>query len=193
MIHTQDKVVALTFDDGPDPLFTGSILDILKKQQVKASFFVLGEAARSNPHLLSRMINEGHEIGNHGFTHNYTQHKLIEELTKTNQAVFLATNTHTYFYRPPGGRISKAQVQLIKDNGHVVTLWSLDSQDWLNPGPNRIIHNVIKAVFPGAIILLHDGGDKREQTVDALEQIIIELRARGYRFVTLSELRSLDS
>ncbi|HWJ03275.1 MAG TPA: polysaccharide deacetylase family protein, partial [Verrucomicrobiae bacterium] len=91
--------------------------------------------------------------------------------------------------RPPGGSVSKSQLETLKTNGHVVTLWSLDSRDWLNQGSKRIVANVVQGAFPGAIILMHDGGDKREQTVNALENIISELRSRGYSFVTISELR----
>jgi len=189
MVNTQDKVIALTFDDGPDPLTTGPILDILKQQKVKATFFVLGQAARENPGLLSRMKKEGHEIGNHGYTHDYLQTKLVKELAETDEAVFGVTGVHTHFYRPPGGRVTRNQIDMVKHNGHVVALWSLDSRDWLNPGSKRIIRNVTQAAFPGAIVLLHDGGDKRVQTVDALEAIIQDLRGKGYRFVTLSELQ----
>lgn len=192
MIHTQEKVVALTFDDGPDPMDTPSVLDILKEKHARATFFVLGEAARTNPQLLKRMISEGHEIGNHSFSHDYRQKHLVDELNQTDEAVFAATGTHTTFYRPPGGILSKGQLETIKSNGHIVTLWSVDSKDWLNPGEKRIISNVVRNVFPGSIVLMHDGGYHRVQTVKALAQVIDALQVQGYRFVTLSELRTLD-
>ncbi|MFZ3101401.1 MAG: polysaccharide deacetylase family protein [Desulfitobacteriaceae bacterium] len=191
MIHTNQKVVALTFDDGPDPEFTETILDILKQKQIKATFFVVGENARQNPSLLRRMITERHEIGNHGYTHDYSQRKLTEEIKQTDQSVYIATGTHTYFYRPPGGFITKSQINVIRNQGYVVTLWSVDSRDWSNPGVNRIVSNVVQKVFPGAIVLLHDGGGFKSQTVSALEQVIDKLNEDGYRFVTLSELRTL--
>ena len=193
MIHTNQKVIALTFDDGPDPKFTETILDILKQKQVKATFFVLGENATQNPTLLRRMITEGHEIGNHGYTHDYSQRKLTEEIKQTDQSVFTATGTHTYFYRPPGGFVTKSQINVIKNQGYVVTLWSVDSKDWRNPGVSRIVNNVVQKVFPGAIVLLHDGGGFKSQTVLALEQVIDKLIADGYRFVTLSELQILNT
>ncbi len=191
MVHTQNKVVALTFDDGPDPLFTGQVLDILKQQQVKATFFVLGQGAAENPGLVARIHAEGHEIGNHGFTHDYRQRKLVAEIVSTDKAVFEAAGVHTRFYRPPGGGVNKEQLEQIKLNGHIVALWSLDSRDWLNPGSKQIVRSVTRGAFPGAIILLHDGGEKRGQTVMALEPIIAALRAQDYRFVTLSELYAL--
>ena len=193
MVHTKEKVVALTFDDGPDPMDTPKILDILKEKNVRATFFVLGQAAQDNPNLLKRLIKEGHEIGNHSYKHDYQQNHLLEELEQTDQEVFAATGTHTYYYRPPGGFVSKSQLETIKKNGHLVALWSVDSKDWCNPGVNQIVNNVMKNVFPGAIILLHDGGYHRTQTINALGPIINALREQGYRLATLSELKALDS
>ena len=193
MAHTQEKVAALTFDDGPDPTDTPDILDILKEKGVKATFFVLGQAAQSNPSLLKRLVKEGHEIGNHSFNHDYQQRRLVEEMNQTDREVFAATGTHTYFYRPPGGFLSQNQLDTIKKNGQVVALWSVDSKDWRNPGVKQIVDNVMKNVFPGAIILMHDGGYHRTQTVKALAPIIDALRDCGYRLVTLSELKMMDS
>lgn len=191
--NTQEKIVALTFDDGPDPIDTPEVLDILKEKNVRASFFVLGQAAEENPLLLKRLVMEGHEIGNHSFSHDYQQRRIVEEIKKTDQTVFAATGTHTYFYRPPGGFLSKNQLETVKKNGNVVALWSVDSKDWRNPGVKQIVDNVMKNVFPGAIILMHDGGYKRTQTVNALGPIIDALRDQGYRLATLSELKMLDS
>jgi len=193
MAHTQDKVVALTFDDGPDPIDTPEVLDILKAKEVRATFFVLGKEAQANPLLLKRLIKEGHEIGNHSYNHDYQQHRLVTEMSQTDQIIFEATGTHTYFYRPPGGLVSKTQLETVNKNGHIVALWSVDSKDWRNPGVKQIVDNVKRNVFPGAIILMHDGGYHRSQTVKSLGSIIDTLRNQGYRFATLSELRTLDS
>lgn len=193
MVHTQEKVVALTFDDGPDPLYTGFVLDVLKEKNVKATFFILGENAEQNPDLLQRISVEGHEIGNHGYSHSYTSSQFVRELVRTDEIVYQAIRQHTLFYRPPGGIVSKSVVEGVKDQGHVLTLWSIDSKDWRNPGPTRIVQNVVKSSFPGAIILLHDGGEKREQTIQALASIIDQLKQLGYRFVTVSELRNFES
>lgn len=107
--------------------------------------------------------------------------------------IFDATGTHTFFYRPPGGFVSKTQLEMVNRNGHVVTLWSVDSKDWSNPGVQQIVDNVMRNAFPGAIILMHDGGYQRTQTVKALGPIIDNLRGQGYRLATLSELKILDS
>lgn len=193
MAHTQEKVAALTFDDGPDPIDSPAVLDILKEKKVRATFFVLGQAAQSNPMILKRLVKEGHEIGNHSFNHDYQQRHLVEGMNQTDREVFVATGNHTYFYRPPGGLVSKNQLDTIKKSGYMVALWSVDSKDWTNPGVNKIVNNVVKNVFPGAIILMHDGGYHRIQTVQALRPIIEALQNQGYRLVTLSELKSIDS
>lgn len=193
MVHTQEKVVALTFDDGPDPLYTGSLLDVLKEKNVKATFFVLGENVEKNPVLFKRISVEGHEIGNHGYSHSYTTSQFIRELDRTDEVIYQIIHQHTTFYRPPGGIISKSLVEGVNDKGYILTLWSIDSNDWRNPGPTRIVRNVVKSSFPGAIILLHDGGEKREQTIKALSSIIDQLEQQGYRFVTVSELRNFES
>lgn len=193
MSHTQEKIVALTFDDGPDPIDTPEIMNILKEKGVRATFFVLGQAAHDNPDLLKRLVKEGHEIGNHSFNHDYQQRRLLKEINQTDEQVYAATGTHTHFYRPPGGFLTKGQLESIKKNGQVVALWSVDSKDWRNPGVKQIVKNVLDNVSPGAIILLHDGGFQRTQTVKALAQIIDSLENQGYRFVTLSELKALDT
>lgn len=192
MVHTQEKVVALTFDDGPDPNYTGLVLDVLKEKNVKATFFVLGENVKQNPELLLEIDKAGHEIGNHGYSHSYSSNQAVRELLKTDQVIFDSLHHHTYYYRPPGGFVSKAAIQGVKEKGHLFTLWSIDSKDWRNPGVNRIVQNVVDSSFPGAIILLHDGGEKREQTAEALKVIIDRLREDGYRFVTLTELQRFE-
>ena len=192
MVHTQEKVVALTFDDGPDPNYTEKVLDVLKEKNVKATFFVLGENVKLYPELLMQINKAGHEIGNHGYSHIYSTSLTVRELVKTDEVIYDSLHQHTHYYRPPGGFVSKAVLQDVKAKGHVLTLWSIDSRDWRNPGVSRIVQNVVDHNFPGAIILLHDGGEKREQTAEALKIIIDRLRNDGYRFVTLSELQRFE-
>ncbi|MDR3587961.1 MAG: polysaccharide deacetylase family protein [Desulfosporosinus sp.] len=117
MVHSDIKVVALTFDDSPDPAFTEAILDILKQKQVKATFFVIGAKASQNPLILRRMVTEGHEIGNHGYTHNYGIREMTGELRQTDQSVYSVTDTHTHthFYRPPGGFVTKSQINRLRN------------------------------------------------------------------------------
>lgn len=193
IVQTQEKVAALTFDDGPDPLYTGTVLDILQAKSIKATFFILGQNAKQNPDLLKRILNEGHEIGNHGYSHSYIPNKFIDELILTDELIYQSLNQHTLYYRPPGGIITKSIVKEVADKGQILTLWSIDSKDWQNPGPKQIEQNVVKDIFPGSIILLHDGGENREQTIQALTGIIEHLQQQGYRFVTLSDLKKYDA
>ncbi|WP_425801252.1 polysaccharide deacetylase family protein [Desulfitobacterium sp. Sab5] len=193
MAHTEKKVAALTFDDGPDPPFTEPILNILKQKGVKATFFVIGENAKQNPAFIKRIVQDGHEIGNHSYTHNNNQSKMLSEIRKTDEVVFTETGVHTHFYRPPGGYASKGVIAAIKKQEYIFTLWSVDSKDWRRPGVNRIMNNVMSKMSPGAIVLFHDGGGYRSQTVEALGKIIDTLRSEGYSFVTLSELKALDT
>lgn len=192
LVQTDEKVIALTFDDGPDPLYTGYILDVLKEKEVKATFFVLGENAKNNPDLLKRIREEGHEIANHGYSHNYSPSKFVNELIRTEEVIYELLQEHTFYYRPPGGLVSDPVLAAVKEQGYVLTLWSIDSKDWQNPGPAQIVQNVVKSSFPGGIILLHDGGEKREQTIQALGPLIDRLREQGYDFVTLSELKRYE-
>ena len=192
LVQTEEKVMALTFDDGPDPLYTGYILVVLKEKGLKATFFVLGENAKNNPELLRRIREEGHEIANHGYSHSYTPSKFVKELIRTDEVIYELLQERTAYYRPPGGVVSNAVLAGVKEQGHILTLWSVDSKDWQNPGPAQIVQNVVKNTFPGGIILLHDGGEKREQTIQALGPIIDRLREQGYRFVTVSELRNFE-
>lgn len=193
IVQTQEKVAALTFDDGPDPLYTGAILDILQAKNIKATFFILGQNARQNPDLLKRVYSEGHEIGNHGYSHSYIPNKFIDELIRTDELIYQSLNQHTLYYRPPGGIVSKSIIKEVAGKGEILTLWSIDSRDWQNPGPKQIEQNVVKNIFPGSIILLHDGGENREQTIQALSGIIEKLQQQGYRLVTLSELKKFDA
>lgn len=192
LAQTEEKVIALTFDDGPDPLYTGHILDVLKEKDVKATFFVLGENVKNNPDLLWRIREEGHEIANHGYSHNYDPSQFIEELIRTDEVIYELLKERTVYYRPPGGIVSETVIAGVKEQGYILTLWSVDSNDWRNPGPNRIVENVVKNSFPGAIVLLHDGGEKREQTIQALGPLIDRLREQGYNFVTISELKAYE-
>lgn len=193
LVQTQEKVAALTFDDGPDPLYTGTILDILRAKDVKATFFILGQNAKQNPDLLKRISSEGHEVGNHGYSHSYIPGEFIDELIRTDDLIYQLVKQHPLYYRPPGGIISKSVLREVKNKGKILTLWSIDSRDWQNPGPKKIEENVVKNISPGSIILLHDGGEKREQTILALESIIEKLQQQGYIFMTLSELKKLDN
>lgn len=194
--NDSEKVIALTFDDGPDIDFTPQVLDILKKNDVKATFFVVGEKVEWNPEILKRQYNEGHEIGNHTFTHINVSKKgyndIYNEINKTQQSIKNVIGEEPKLFRPPYRAISKAMCNIVKEKGMNIVLWSdLDPRDWSNPGVDYIVDTIISKVQNGTIILLHDYNNlrnKKSQTIQALDIIIPKLKEKGYRFVIVSEL-----
>lgn len=193
---SNEKLIALTFDDGPDKDFTPQVLDILKQNDVKATFFVVGENVGWNPEILKREYEEGHEIGNHTFTHINVSKKgyedIYKEINDTQQAVKKVIGKEPTLFRPPYRALSKNMCSIVKQKDMNVVLWSnLDPRDWSNPGVNYIVDTITSKVDNGTIILLHDYNNlrnKRSQTIQALEIIIPKLKAMGYKFVTVSEL-----
>ena len=191
-VQIEEKAIALTFDDGPHPVYTPQILEMLRTFDAKATFFVLGEHAEKYPSLIARENDEGHEIANHTFTHsyNYTPQKFEHELIKTNDIIHDLTGTYPVLFRPVGGYYNENMVDIAVESGYKVVLWSWhqDTEDWKRPGVSKIVNNVLTGIKPGDIILFHDAGGNRAQTVKALEEILPELQKQGYQFVTVSEL-----
>ena len=204
----RDRMVALTFDDGPDPTWTPPILDILKREKVPATFFVIGENALENPGLLNRMARNGNEIGNHTYTHpnlalaSPTVTRI--ELNATQRLIEAYTGRSTRLFRAPyfGDAEPTTADELIpaltaQQQGYTVVGLHADPGDWKRPGAAAIARSTIAAVTTATadssrnIVLLHDGGGDRSETVAALPTIIAELRARGYRFVPVSTLAGL--
>lgn len=198
---TQPKI-ALTFDDGPNEPYTSEILDILKKYNVKATFFVLGKNVERYPDIAKRIVKEGHSIGNHTYDHPYllvqSKSHIEYQLRKTEQAIVTATGIKPRLFRPPYGVNSSWIYNILKENGYVTVEWSVTGH---NGGrdipPEKIIGNVLNKAKNGSIILLHDGdrlirGADRRNIVRALPVIIESLQKDGYRLVTVPELLSLD-
>jgi len=195
-VPTQNKVIALTFDDGPDEHNTVQILDLLQRYDAKATFFVVGSRVEKHPDIVARELQEGHEIGNHSYTHppfhNINVTKLSSELNQTQDAIYQAIGMKTVLFRPPGGSYNEAIVSTSKDLGMLTVLWSWhqDTLDWRKPGVNRIVRKVLDNARNGDIVLMHDFVPSSTQTVEALKVILPELQKRGYSFVTVSELMS---
>jgi cellulose synthase/poly-beta-1,6-N-acetylglucosamine synthase-like glycosyltransferase/peptidoglycan/xylan/chitin deacetylase (PgdA/CDA1 family) len=191
--------VALTFDDGPDPEWTPKILDILKAAHVRAAFFLVGVNAERYPNLVRRIVDEGHEIGNHTYYHPnlalcWPEHIRIE-LNATQLLIQSLTGRATTLFRPPyaadtqPSRLSElAPLQIAQDQDYLVVLENIDPQDWAKPGADVIVQRVKQQRHDGSIILLHDAGGDRSQTVQALPRIIDWLAARGDTIVPLSTL-----
>lgn len=196
-VNTNQKVAALTFDDGPYPPYTDMILDVLQTEQVPATFFVIGKNVEKHPETLQRIVQEGHQIGNHTYNHidllKVDRSTIIQEIDKTNQAVTAAVGFSPKIVRPPHGFRDPVVMEVMRERGLKVVEWSVMSRDWTNPGVDVIVGRTLKKVKNGAVILLHDGdgiaqNSSRMQTVEALRQIIRQLKAEGYTFVTLDQI-----
>ncbi len=204
-IGAANKKIALSFDDGPDPRWTPKILDILKEKNAPGVFFVIGDEANRRPDILQREYAEGHEIGNHTFTHpkfDEISHTQIRwELNLTQRLIESTLGVKSILFRPPYGIDHQpeyaeevAQLPLAQDMGYLIVGQRIDPDDWSmpdgkNPLPAKdIVASVLRQADKGNIILLHDGGGERAQTVAALPQIIDALRAKGYQFVSVSDL-----
>jgi polysaccharide deacetylase family sporulation protein PdaB len=189
-----EKILALTFDDGPDPKETPAILDILKKYDAKATFFVIGNKVRRNPQIVRREWEEGHEIANHTYHHQFLGRvpdwQIQQEIGETQTAIMETTGKKARLFRPPGGVFNSRVLDACKKEQLQLVLWSWhqDTQDWAKPGAGRIVRKVLRNTRNGDIVLMHDYVSGRSQTVDALEIILPELIRRGYHFVTVSEL-----
>jgi cellulose synthase/poly-beta-1,6-N-acetylglucosamine synthase-like glycosyltransferase/peptidoglycan/xylan/chitin deacetylase (PgdA/CDA1 family) len=200
--------VALTFDDGPDEIWTPQILDILKRENVQATFFIIGKNGQANPGLVKRIIAEGHDIGNHTFTHpnlGEMPGRVTEiELTATQRLIESLTGRSTRLFRAPYFGDAEPQTPdevepaaIANRLGYVVVGLKVDTNDWDQPGVDEIVERGVAGVESddpdkqGQVMLLHDGGGDRSQTAEALPRLIRELRARGYRFATISQLAGM--
>lgn len=185
-----DKRVALTFDDGPDPELTPKILEILGRYGARATFFVKGEAAARHPHILKLMVEGGHAIGNHGYSHRdltgLSRREVEEEIDKTSAAITDATGVTPAFFRPPLGAYTGTVMDVVERKGFDLIMWTnIGSQDLPGIDPKTVAARVIRSTYDGAIILLHD---TRSNVVEALPLILSSLREKGYSMVTLSDL-----
>lgn len=187
--------VALTFDDVPDPRFTPKVLDQLKRQGVKATFFVVGHRAKKHPELLRRIHEEGHVIGNHSYSHPQFKRRTVKqfqtEIKKTEKIIEQIVGYKPKLIRPPYGEINEAQLKWAQRNGYRVVNWNVDSLDWKGLNKEQVKKNIMKGINPGAIILQHAGGGSSstlDGTIQAIPEIVQAIRKRGYRFVTLPEL-----
>ncbi len=192
-VNTGDqKLLALTFDDGPDPRFTNQVLDILHEHQVPATFFVVGTNAKQYPEIVRREIREGHEVENHTFTHpNLSQCDRIQtevEIRKASQEIKSLTNKEPHYFRPPKKLYSKHTLDIAAKNGYQTVLWSICVEHSKSITAANMAQRVINASAPGMIVLAHDGRLDRSKTVEALPIIIKAYQQNGYTFVTLEEL-----
>lgn len=187
------KPIALTFDDGPWPNTTSQVLNILNKHNIKATFFVVGKQVQKYPQLTKQIAANGHAIGNHTWNHQYHQYSSAaasSEIDRTAQLVLKLTGIKTTLFRPPAGILTNGLVAYAQQKKYAVIMWSADSRDWRyrHTAPQGVLNTVLKDAKPGGVILLHDGGGDRSTTIQALPQLITQLKKRGYSFVTVPEL-----
>jgi peptidoglycan/xylan/chitin deacetylase (PgdA/CDA1 family) len=191
------RVLALTFDDGPDPDRTPALLDALAELGVPATFFVLGEHADKYPELCARIAREGHELGNHTYTHPYLplrrSRDVATELARTDRAIENATGIVPTLARPPYGGRSPRNVQAFRAAGKRLVLWDVNSYDWKGAPGIEVAERVVERARPGSIILMHDGGRDHKGTLDAVKLAVPALRERGYAFETVSRAISQPS
>ncbi len=189
------KVVALTFDDGPWESSTEKVLEILKQNQIKATFYMVGLQLQRNPDIARKVAAAGHAIGNHTWRHPINDLDLVtaaQEVGNTARLIYQATGIRTNLFRPPGGNLTGELVPYAQRQKYTINLWSVESSDYYVGAP-LIVDNVLSQVKPGSIVLMHDGGGDRTPTIQALPQIIAALRRQGYRFVTVPELLALQA
>ena len=196
-VDTKEKVIALTFDDGPHPRYTDAILDILKEYGIRATFFVVGENAALYSEELKRIAVEGHEIGNHTYTHadlkRIDRASLMRELSDTENIIYELVGERTSVFRPPEGRCNETVVACANQCGYATVLWTVDPRDWASPPAVQVATEIIKNVKCGSVILCHDyNSNKSSPTPEALRAVIPRLIEKGYSFVTVSELLRLE-
>ncbi|WP_168188788.1 polysaccharide deacetylase family protein [Thermoflavimicrobium daqui] len=187
-----EKWVALTFDDGPHPEYTEKILDILQKEKVKATFFLIGQNVKSYPKLVQKELDEGHVIGNHSWDHPFLpglgKEAATANIEKAKKEIEKAVKKQVTLLRPPYGAVEGIKKEL-KKSGSVIVNWDVDTNDWREGRTSEQIFEAVKKhVQPGSIILQHDGGGNRSATIQALPKIIRYLKEQGYQFATIDQL-----
>jgi peptidoglycan/xylan/chitin deacetylase (PgdA/CDA1 family) len=187
--------VALTFDDGPHASHTPRLLDILRARNVKATFYVIGKNVDLYPGIVRRTVAEGHEIGNHTYTHpklsSLSTDRVMSEIRKTDDAIVRACGIRPKTLRPPYGALLQSQRQMIHSTfGYPTIMWSVDPLDWKRPGSSVVTSRIVSATNNGAIILVHD---LHGSSVDAMPATVDALLRKGYKFVTVSQLLAMGS
>ena len=182
------KVVYITFDDGPSARYTPEILQVLSKYGVHATFFEVGQNVAGQPSLTSRVYRQGHSVQNHSWSHPDLRHlsagQFAYQVTATDRQIRSHTGYQPCCLRPPYGAVDATVRARAAALGKKLALWTVDPRDWSRPGVAAIKARVLQQVRPGSVVLLHDGGGDRSQTVAALGDILKTLKARGYTFAT---------
>jgi peptidoglycan/xylan/chitin deacetylase (PgdA/CDA1 family) len=185
-IDDASRAIALTIDDGPDPVYTPQVLRVLHRYGVTATFSMIGLHVAAYPHLARSVSEAGHHIANHTWTHSNLArvplHRVHTEIAWTSHAIHSATGVHPQLFRAPYGAWSAAVIRQCEQMRMVPMDWSVDPRDWARPGVRSIVRTIMRTTRPGSIILEHDGGGNRAQTVDALGIVVPRLLREGFHF-----------
>lgn len=193
-LETSPKLIALTFDDGPHPLFTPQVLDILKRYGIKATFFLIGKRVEKFPEIARRIVLEGHEVGNHTYFHpanlpKENREQIRQEIEKCTAVIEKVTGVRPKLFRPPKGFLNYKVLTLAQLEGYTLVLWMVSADHKEAKTPEAMAQRVLKLVQPCDVVLMHDGRiPSRWKDIKALPLIIEGLQKRGYKFVTVSEL-----
>lgn len=194
--RTVGRRMALTFDDGPHPVHTPALLDVLAAQQVTATFFVVGAAVDAHPALCRRIVAEGHELGNHTYHHVYLplrrRRDIAREIAATDRAIAAATGQVPTLVRPPYGARTLWTLRTLARLGKRVVLWDLNPFDWRGAAARTLAARVVADARPGSIVLLHDARPDGNVTVDAVRRMVPQLHARGFQLTTVGDLLACD-
>ena len=194
-VMVSGNYIAMTFDDGPQPQNTPRLLDMLRARNIKATFYVIGRSVDLYPQIVRRTVAEGHEIGNHTYTHRLlsklSDTEVITDLRRCHESIGRAAGVQPRTMRPPyGGLLQRQRDMVHSEFGYPVILWSVDPFDWKRPGAGVITSRIVSGASPGGIVLAHD---LHAQTVDAMPATLDALLNRGYKFVTVSQLLAMKT
>jgi len=194
-VHVDGPYIALTFDDGPSAKLTPKLLDLLASHHIKATFFLVGENAAEYSDIVAREAREGHEVGNHSWSHpnfgKMSDDGVRSQIRRTDDAIKNAIGSSPTLLRPPYGSITARQKKWINQEfGYKIVLWDVDPLDWRRPGPNVVCNRIVKNTRAGSIVLAHD---IHPGTIDAMPCVLRELEEKGFKFVTVSELIAMQT
>ena len=189
-VHVDEPYIALTFDDGPHATLTPKLLDLLAARHIKVTFFVLGECVQQNSEILQRAAREGHEIGNHSWSHpqlnRMSDEGVRSQLKRTDDLIKSLIGRRPTLFRPPYGALTSKEKKWIPEEfGYHIILWDVDPLDWKDPGPAAVTNRIVRETRPGSIILSHD---IHRGTIESVPATIDQLLAKHFKFVTVSEL-----
>lgn len=194
-VNTQEKAIALTYDDGPNPPYTDRLLEVLGQHQAKATFFAVGQQLEQHPETARAILAQGHELGNHSYSHArliYRRRRFVQQQVEQTDALLRSLGAPTpIHFRAPFGFKRWTLPQVLKQLDKTSVLWNIDPRDYCAPCADAVAAAVLAQARPGAIVLLHDGGGDRTLTIEATAQLIPQLRQQGYHFRTISELLAL--